>query len=138
MSQANVDLGVFQETKVTNEIYTKELGGYRVVATNSPSAHSSSVAVFYCEEDHFNLEAIFLHGPNIVRSYLASGGKWWYVVGGYLALDDYFTIEDVVAAIIQRPRRAALMVAGDFNSNLAAPEGNSRDEEIAAGKAWRT
>ena len=30
----------------------------------------------------------------------------------------------------QRPCRAELLVDGDFNGNLAAPEGNVRDKEI--------
>ena len=32
MAQANIDLGVFQETKCTDRIYTCELAGYRVIA----------------------------------------------------------------------------------------------------------
>ena len=37
MSQANMDLGIFQETKCTDGIYTRESAGYRVVATDAPS-----------------------------------------------------------------------------------------------------
>ena len=37
MSQANIDLGIFQETKCTDGIYTRESAGYRVVATDAPS-----------------------------------------------------------------------------------------------------
>ena len=36
MSQANMDLGIFQETKCTDGIYTRELAGYRIVATDAP------------------------------------------------------------------------------------------------------
>ena len=39
MSQANMDLGIFQETKVTDGIYTCGLAGYSVVATDAPSRH---------------------------------------------------------------------------------------------------
>ena len=46
MSQANMDLGVFQETKVTKWIYTWESIGYKVVASESPSAQSIGVTVF--------------------------------------------------------------------------------------------
>ena len=35
-------------------------------------------------------------------------------------------------AIRQRPRGAALLVAGESNADLAAPEGNVRDEDITA------
>ena len=37
----------------------------------------------------------------------------------------------VVAAIRKKPRGAELMVAGDFNASIAAPEGNRRAENIA-------
>ena len=32
MEQANMDLGVMQETKITNGVYTRASAGYRVVA----------------------------------------------------------------------------------------------------------
>ena len=47
MSQANMDLGIFQETKRTDGIYTRESVGYCVVATDSPSRHRGGVALFY-------------------------------------------------------------------------------------------
>ena len=47
-------------------IYTRNLGGYQVVASELPSHHSGGVAVFYCEVEHFTLEALRLHGPKVV------------------------------------------------------------------------
>ena len=47
MAQANIDLGIFQETKCTDGIYTRESDGYRVVATDAPSRHRGGVALFY-------------------------------------------------------------------------------------------
>ena len=46
MSQANMYLGVFQENKLINRIYTRDSIGYKVVDTEAPSAQSSNVAVF--------------------------------------------------------------------------------------------
>ena len=40
MSQANMYLGVFQETKLIKSMYTRESGEYRVVETEPPSANS--------------------------------------------------------------------------------------------------
>ena len=37
MSQANMDLGIFQETKFTDGIYTRGLAGYSVAMTDVPS-----------------------------------------------------------------------------------------------------
>ena len=47
MTQANIDPGIFQETKCTDGIYTCESAGYHVVATDTLSRHRSGVALFY-------------------------------------------------------------------------------------------
>ena len=39
VSQANMDLGIFQETEVTDVVYTLGLAGYSVVATDAPIRH---------------------------------------------------------------------------------------------------
>ena len=41
-------------------------------------------------------------------------------------------MEQVVEAIRRKPRGAELLVAGDFNVNIAAAEGDQRVEDIAA------
>ena len=56
-------------------------------------------------------------------------------MGCYLAPDDTLTIESVVATLKERPRGAKLLVVGDFNVNLAEPEGDWRVEDIAAAMA---
>ena len=37
MDQANMDIGILQKTKCTDGIYTRESGGYSLVATDAPS-----------------------------------------------------------------------------------------------------
>ena len=90
--QANVDLGVFQETYVTKGIYTQEYSGYRVVASEAPIIHRGSGAVFYCAEEHFSVEALQIYGANAVIFQLASSSQWWNIVGCCLALDNVSTI----------------------------------------------
>ena len=58
MSQANMDLGIFQETKCTDGIYTRESAGYRVVTTGAPSRHRGGVALFYRPSPFFAVEAV--------------------------------------------------------------------------------
>ena len=45
---------------------------------------------------------------------------------------DTLTIYRSVEALKERPKRAELLVAGDMNTNLADPEGDWREEDIAA------
>ena len=135
MSQANTDLDIFQEKKVTDGIYTRGLAGYSVVAADAPSRHHGRVEVFHRPAPHFAVEAVQQFGPNVVSLYPATREKWWYIKRCYLAPDDTLTTESVVAKLKERPRGAEILVAGDFNVNLSEPEGDRRGEDIAAAMA---
>ena len=130
VSQANMDLGILQETKLTDGIYTRRSAGYSVVATDVPSRHRGGVANFYHPAPHFAVEAVRNFGPNVIGFQLATGVRRWCIVGCYFAPDDTSTIEMVVKALRSRPKGAELLVVGDLNANLAVPEGDRRAEEI--------
>ena len=70
-------------------------------------------------------------GPNVIGLQLATWARRWYIVGVYLAPEDTTTMERVVEAIRRKPRGAELLMAGDFNVNIAASEGDRRAEDIA-------
>ena len=53
-------------------------------------------------------------------------------MGCYLAPNNTSTIERVVEALRELPNGEELLVAGDLNINFAAPEGDRREEDIAA------
>ena len=126
MAQANMDLGIFQETKCTDGIYTSKLAGYSVVATDAPIRHRGVVAVFYRPSPHFEVEAVRQFFPNVVSFQLETGARRWYIIGCYLAPDDTSTIDIVVAALKERPWGTALLVAGDLNTTLMEPENDRR------------
>ena len=44
--QANLDLGLFQYTKVLDDIHMRMFLGYRVVVVYAPGQHHGGVAVF--------------------------------------------------------------------------------------------
>ena len=56
MEQANLDMGILQETKITDGVYTRASAGYRVVATDAPCQHSGGIAMFYKEGAGFAVE----------------------------------------------------------------------------------
>ena len=132
MSQADMDLGIFQETKCTDGIYTRESDGCRVVATDTPSQHLGGVALFYRPSPLFAVESVREYGPNVMSFEVVAGARRWYIIGCYLAPDDTSTIERVVAAIRDRPKGTALVVAGDLNTDLEDSENDRRGTEIAA------
>ena len=53
-------------------------------------------------------------------------------MGCYLAPDNTLMIKRVVEALKERPKGSDLLVADDMNVNLAEPEGDRREENIAA------
>ena len=133
MSQANMDLGILQETKITNGVYTRGSARYKVIATDAPSRHRGGVALFYRLIPRFVVEAVERCGPNVMVWQVVTGEKRWYIVRAYNPPEDKVTMEMVVKAIGRRPPGAELMVAGDFNVDILAPEG--RRAEYTRGSA---
>ena len=116
-------------------VYTRGSAGYSVIATDAPSRHRGGVAIFYRSEPHFVVEAVEKFGPNVIGFQIATGARRWYLVGVYFAPEDTTTMERVSEAIQSKPRGAELLVAGDFNVDLASPEGDRRVEDIATSLA---
>ena len=81
MSQANMDLGILQETKLTDGNYTRGSAGYSVIATDAPSRHRGGVALFYRSKPHFVVEAVERFGPNVLGFQVETGERRWYIVG---------------------------------------------------------
>ena len=69
-------------------------------------------------------------GPNVMVFQVATGERRWHIVRAYIAPEDEGAMETVIAAIGRKPSGADLMVAGDFNVDILAPEGR-RAENIA-------
>ena len=68
--------------------------------------------------------------PNVIGFQLAPEARRWYIVGCYLSRDDTSTIERVVEALRSRPKGEELLVAGDINAKLAAPDGDITEETV--------
>ena len=81
ISQANMDLGIFQDTKCTYGIHTRASAGYSVIATDVPIQHRSGVEIFYWPSPHFAVEAVQQFGPNVVGFQMETGARRWYIIG---------------------------------------------------------
>ena len=87
-----MDLGILQETKLTDGIYTRRSAGYSVVATDAPIRHRGGVVIFHRTAPHFAVEEVGKYGPNVIGFQLATGARRWYIVGCYLAPNNTSTI----------------------------------------------
>ena len=103
MSQANMDLDILQETKITNGVYTHGSAGYKVIAMDALSQHCGGVALFYRLTPRFVVEAVERCGPNVMVCQVATGAKRWHIVGAYIAPEDKVTMETVINAIGRKP-----------------------------------
>ena len=99
MSQANMDLGILQETKLTDGVCTRVSVGYKVIATDAPSRHRGGVTLFYRPTPHFVVEAVERCGPNVMVFQVVTGERRWHIVGAYVAPEDEGTMATVIAAI---------------------------------------
>ena len=54
-------------------VYTQELSQYQVAVANVLIPNCRVIVFFYREVDHFALEALRLHGPNVVIFHLSLG-----------------------------------------------------------------
>ena len=75
MDQAKMDLGVLQETKCTDGVYTRASAGYRVVATDAPSRHRGGIALFYKEGADFAVEEVRPYGPKVISFEVVTGRR---------------------------------------------------------------
>ena len=64
-SQANMDLGIFQEKKLTNNVYTCGWDGFSVVTTDAPNPYYGRVAVFCRTSLHYAVENVQQFGTNV-------------------------------------------------------------------------
>ena len=79
-----MNLGIFQETKITKRIYTRKCSGYRVVAMKAPSVHSVDIDVLYRVAYQLSVEALQTYGANVFSFQMASGDRRWFIMGLYL------------------------------------------------------
>ena len=63
-------------------------------------------------------KAIRQFGANVIACQMATGERRWYIVGFYLAPGNNTMIWYVEAAMVEWPRGADLIFAGDINVDL--------------------
>ena len=90
------------------------------------------MALFYRPLEEFAVEEVRDYGPNVISFEVVTVRRRWYIIGCYLAPKDARTIELVVTALGDQPRGTALVVAGDFNTDLGETASDRRGTEIAA------
>ena len=73
MATMGVDLGIFTETKITDGIYTRFSSGYNVTATDTVSASQGEIALFWRDNELYEVEEVATRGPNVLTFELVTG-----------------------------------------------------------------
>jgi hypothetical protein len=122
MAAAGVDCGVFMKTKITDDIYTQFSSGYNVFASNSLSVRQGGIALFWRDNDLYEIEESKIHGPNVLSFKLVTGKTRFYIVGAYLPPSDPgTTLMHVKQAWKECPNGCKPILLGDPNANILFP-----------------
>jgi hypothetical protein len=106
MDLTNIQIVLLTETKITSEAYPKDAFSYKIKASTAAFHYIGGVALAW-QPNHplFTIESETLHGPNVIRAELVSGGTWRLIIGAYVAPSETSleTMQHVVAACQWRP-----------------------------------
>ncbi len=130
MEGMDLDLGILLETKVADKIYTQNLSGYSVVASNAPSTHQGGIALFWQPNKLYEVEDWQIRGPNLLTFVLVMGSTQFFAVGCYIPPNHLSTISTIKQDWNKCPRGHTPILFGDLNINLCSPR-DERDEKIA-------
>ena len=124
MGKMGVDVGVFQETKITKGIYPRSGFGYSVFATDARSRSCGGVALFWRDCDGCAVEEQRGWGPNVLSFHLVTGRGRFYCIGAYCPPSDVDeeAIGDIQRAWAQCPKGSHPIVLGDLNANIHNPQ----------------
>ncbi len=98
MAAMDVDIGIFQETKVTDGIYTRMLSGYSVVASNAGSVHQGGIALFWRPNKSYEVEDWRVRGLNVLLFVIVTEEEQYYAVGCNNPLNNLSTLTTIVQA----------------------------------------
>ena len=98
-----MDLGIFQDTKLTDGVYTRGSVRHSIVTMDALSRHRYGAVVFYWTSLRYAVESVQRFRPNVVGFHLATGGWQCYVIGCSVSPDNTPTIDSVVQASRSAP-----------------------------------
>ena len=91
MAATGVDLGSFTETKITDGVYTQYSSGYNVTVSNAVSASQGGIALFWRDNELYEVKEVATRGPNVLTFELVTGQMRFFVVGAYIPPSDLGT-----------------------------------------------
>ncbi len=96
--------------------------GYNVFASNAVSVRQGGIALFWRDNDLYEIKESKICGPNVLSFKLVTGKTRFYVVGAYLPPSDPGTaLMHVKQAWKECPNGCKPILLGDLNANILFP-----------------
>ncbi len=128
MAATGVDCGVFTETKITDDIYTQFSSGYNVFASNAVSVRQGGIALFWRDNDLYEIEESKICSPNVLSFKLVTGKMRFYVMVAYLPPSDPgIALMHVELAWKECPNGCKLILLGNLNAIILFPRDERQD-----------
>ena len=128
MAETGVDCDVLTETKIMDDIYTQYSSGYNVFASSAVSVRQGGIALFWRDNDLFEIKESKICGPNVLSFELVTGNTHFYVVGAYLPPSDLGTaLLHVKQAWKECLNGCKPILLGDLNTNILIPRDERQD-----------
>jgi len=132
MQCLNFDLGILNETKITDDKqYTPLQFGYHTLTTQAPSAQKGGVVLFWrFNATHWHLEDPYPTSPNSIVATLVSGSNRHLLIGTYISPNtDHTPLLQIISLTIDKHPQMPLIIMGDLNFNLTNPT-TTRDMDL--------
>ena len=75
LCQGKVDMGIVQETKLTDRIHARQGEGYSIWEIEAEIIHWGGIADFWGEDTGWQVEGIINYGRNVASLFLMSGTR---------------------------------------------------------------
>jgi hypothetical protein len=126
MAAMDVDLGIFQETKITDGIYTRLSSGYSVVASNAASVHQGGIALFWRPNKSYEVEDWRVRGLQRAVVCDSYGGGAILRCGVLYPTEQSQHISNDRTSLERVPDRTHPLPPWQFERQPARPEGRQR------------
>lgn len=130
LQKANIDLAILTETKISNEIYTKQCLGYDIACSTADGNSGGVALISKTNPRGWHLESTQFHGPNVLSTIYVTGKKRIPIIGAYLPPTTLDHLTDLDMALDRFPD-ADPMILGDLNVNIHNPA-TPRSHHVAA------
>jgi exonuclease III len=79
----NVDLDILQETKISDEKYTRASFGYEVLASKADTVFQGGISLAYRASCFCTVKSIRIEGANVISFLLITGKRQYTCLGAY-------------------------------------------------------